>query len=528
MHTGKRQAKATKPDLTISMWDGTMYPFVREEKRHYSPVHPDLHGTAQAAGQPVELVPTPSAHISSIKQKKLRQACVTLCRAYHLIEDAASVAKLILLLLLSRVMDLALPKLPGVPAILMGAVMVIPVPIKALARALCGPEEIQGEGWHIRRPSCIEAVMPLGAAAPSVDLEQYLGGYYRDFYSGKRHLWLPLQDTASILAPNLPSVVSRAVISYSPLMIPIVFETDKALIGDRPTFKLDGTAFTVFEPKLLSRLEKDSPLIHLELESFIMWFRAKKKRQRRWLNDANDFLPESQHGQFMQRSANVEDYTLALAISLLKQLLQFFIEEKRGWLSANEAQQFLLDYWRLVLPESAPVNGVRDARQAGNCRWDDPLTFWSFLTTYISEHAVGLSADGAPVEQEIVGVLHRLSDVPYLIFPRSVLLQAYVSWLKDQSAGTPEQGGRWVTTMQKVIMNWGVPIRTEGEDISWRFAFYRKGQAPAGLKEKLPCLAFPIAQLPPEVITALESALGSAFTPWSPDLGHESEVAADG
>lgn len=528
MHTGKRQSKATKPDLTISMRDGTMYPLARAKKRHDSPVHPDLHGTAQAARQSVELIPAPSAVVSDFKQKKLRQACVTLCQTCHLIEDTTSAAMLILLLLLSRVIDLALLKLPGVPVILMGSAMVISAPLKGVARALCGPEEIRGKGWRIRRPTCMEAVIPIGATAPSTDLEQYLGGYYRDFYGEKRHFWLPLQSTASILAPNLPRTVSKTVISYSPLMIPIVFGTDKTLIGDRPVFKLDGTAFTIFEPELLSNLEKNTELIQLELESFVMWFRAKKKRQRRWLDDANNFLPKSLHGQFIQRSANIEDYTLALAMSLLKQLLQFFIGEKRGWLTVDEAQQFLLDYWRLVLPESAPATGEGYGGQVGNCRWNDPLTFWAFLSGYIGEHATKISADGAPVKQEIVVVLHRLSDVPYIIFPRSPLLQAYVSWLQDRRADIPEQGGRWETQVQSAIMNGGIAVKTEGEDISWRFAFYRKGQAPAGLKEKLPCLAFPLAQLPPEVINALESALGPAFTPWSPYLGQESGVASDG
>ena len=528
MQIQNKKAKAAKPDLTISMQDGAAYQLARIKKRHYSPVHPNLHGTAQATGQPVELVPAPSAHISSFKQKKLRRACITLCCAYHLIEDAASAATLILLLLLSRVMDLALLKLPGVPTILMGPAMVMPAPFKALARALCGPEEIQGKGWRIRRPTCIEAAIPIGATAPSTDLEQYLGGCYRDFYGGKRYLWLPLQNTASILAPNLPDAVSKTVISYSPLMIPMVFGTGKSLIGDRPVFKLDGTAFTIFEPELLSNLEKNTELIQLELESFITWFRAKKKQQRRWLDDANSFLPKSQHGQFIQHSANTEDYTLALAISLFKRLLQFFIGDKRGWLTADEAQQFLLDYWHLVLPESAPLNSVEDDAQAGNCRWNNPLTFWTFLSGYIGEQAAMISANGAPSKREAVGVLHRLPDGPYLVFPRRLLFKAYISWLQDRCGDIPEQGGRWETQLQIMIMDWGVPIKSEGKDVSWRFAFYRKGQAPDGLKEKLPCLAFPLTQLPPEVIAALKSAFGTAFAPWNPELGQELEVAEDG
>lgn len=527
MQTGNKKAKAIKPDLTISMQDGTTYQLARIKKRHYMPIHPDQQETVQASGQSVELVPTPPSQVSGAKQKKLRRACATLCRACHLIEDATSAAIIILLLLLSRVMDLALLMLPGVPVILVGSAMVIPVSLKKLVATLCGPEEIRGEGWRIRRPSCIEAVIPLGTASPSVNLEQYLGGYYRDFYVEKRHLWLPLLNTASILATNLPRTVSTTIISYSPLMIPIVFGTDKALIRDRPTFTLAGTAFTIFEPELLADLERDSELIQLELDSFFKWFRAKKKRQNRWLDEANDFLPASQHGQFIQHSTKVEDYILALAMSLLKQFLRFSMEEKRGWLTADETQQFLLDYWRLVLPESAPVSSVEDDAQAVNCRWNDPLTFWTFLSGYIGEQAAKISADGAPVKREAVGVLHRLSDGPYLVFPRRLLFKSYVSWLQDRCCDIPEQGGRWETQLQTMIMDWGVPVKSEGKDVSWRFAFYRKGQTPDGLKEKLPCLAFPLSQLPPEIISALDSALGPSFVSWNPNRELESEVTAD-
>lgn len=519
-----QKSRATKLNLTIS---GTTYLLIHAKKRHFIPVPPDQQGTDLVTEQSIDLAPTPSRHLSSVKHKKLHQACVTFCLAHHVIEDTATAATIILLLLLSRIMDLALLKLPGVPVILVRPAMVIPAPLRALTGALCGPEEIWGKGLHIRRPTCVEAVLSLGATAPPTDLEHYLGGYYRNYYGKKQYLWLPLQNTSSILAPNLPRAVSKTVISYSPLMIPIIFGTDKALIGDRPTFKFDGTAFTTFNPKILKNLEKCSTLIQLELESFVKWFRAKRTRQSRWLDEAEIFLPKSQRGQFVQFSTDVKDYALALAMSLLKQFLHFSIVEKRSWLTEDEAQQFLTEYWRLVLPESAPVTRVGDDRPAGKWRWNDPLTFWTFLSVYIGEYAAKLSADGAPVKRETVGVLHKLPDgISYLIFPRGALLQAYVLWLQERHIDTPQQSGRWETQVQSAIMNWGIPVKHESRDISWRFAFYLKGQAPVGMQEKLACLAFPLDQLPPEIITALESALGPAFSPWNPEHGFESKVAA--
>lgn len=312
-------------------------------------------------------------------------------------------------------------------------------------------------------------------------------------------------------------------------MIPIIFGTDKALIGDRPTFKFDGTAFTTFNPEILKNLEKYSTLIQLELKSFVKWFRSKRTRQSRWLDEAEIFLPKSQRGQFVQFSTDVKDYALALAMSLLKQFLHFSIVEKRSWLTEDEAQQFLTEYWRLVLPESAPVTSVGDDRPAGKWRWNDPLTFWTFLSAYIGEYAAKLSADGAPVKRETVGVLHKLPDsISYLIFPQGALLQAYVSWLQERHIDIPQQSGRWETQVQSAIMNWGIPVKHESRDISWRFAFYLKGQAPVGMQEKLACLAFPLDQLPPEIIAALESALGPAFSPWNPEHVLESKVAAYG
>ena len=470
-------------------------------------------------------VPDASPKKKHVNPHKARKAFREMTSLPHVFRDPVAAWHLFLLCLLVRVVAIAIPWLQGVPTVILDNVDWFPDYLGRTLTVMNDDEHLKGKRINIKRPNVVKPIVPVGSWAPSGNPEDYLGGWVKFGYTGKkRHLWLPVCHRVVAIAPSTPAVIAKLVINSSPLVIPILCPS-MVKLSDRPTIHLDGTGLLSADEAQLAQVEKFRPVIQAEIKVFVEWLTAKERRIEAWKGAVSKYYPSARDGRFTTISkGNVQTDIAAAGLALLECFLSF-ASEKMGWISSEKANHVLQDAWSAVLPETAPnsVNGG-----GNNPNWASCQTFWSFLTTYISEHAVGLSADGAPVEQEIVGVLHRLSDVPYLIFPRSVLLQAYVSWLKDQSAGTPEQGGRWVTTMQKVIMNWGVPIRTEGEDISWRFAFYRKGQAPAGLKEKLPCLAFPIAQLPPEVITALESALGSAFTPWNPDLGHESEVAADG
>ena len=460
-------------------------------------------------------------------QEELHDACMTLLDLPAAFAKALPVAQLVLLALLSLVIDLALPHLPGVPIAYFSILGGVPNLLRKILHAISGPDIQCGKKWELKRPTALLPFVPLGETAPALVPETYVGGWFKDWRGRKHHFWLPYHCQAIIIAPNFPHKLAEKIIGASPLAIFIVCGTQKFQAKERMSLTADGSTFLTFDPLMADQFGRFEELIRAEIQDFVQWLRAKKKRWRAWLDDVGGFLPKTNQGRFLQVSSAPDAQLLACCLALFKAFLSFAVE-KRGWLTMAEAQQFLLDYWCLVLPESAPATGAGYGGQVGNCRWNDPLTFWTFLSGYISEHATKISADGAPVKQEIVVVLHRLSDVPYIIFPRSPMLQAYVSWLQDRRVDIPEQGGRWETQVQSAIMNGGIAVKTEGEDISWRFAFYRKGQAPAGLKEKLPCLAFPLAQLPPEVITALKSALGPAFTPWSSDLGQESEVASNG
>ena len=59
MQTGNKKSKAIKPDLTISMQDGTTYQLARIKKRHYMPMHPDQQETSRHLGNLLSLFRRP-------------------------------------------------------------------------------------------------------------------------------------------------------------------------------------------------------------------------------------------------------------------------------------------------------------------------------------------------------------------------------------------------------------------------------------------------------------------------------------
>ena len=382
-----------------------------------------------------------------------------------------------------------------------------------MTAVVCGPESFKGKNLHLERPTCLQAVVPLGATAPSCNMEKYLGGCCRLEWGEKVHFWLPL-CRAAILSPNLPLSVRKQIMDFSPLMLPLVLASGKSA-GTRPVFLLDGKQFQAYDRDQLSALQEICPVIQSQLASFAAWMRAKKKRQRKWIDGSADFLPTTRAGRFVQHGSDDNTRVLSIALSLFRQFLRF-ASAKAGWITADEANRILSDYWLLILPESAP-SGSSDG---ASLSWDSSATFWRFLSDYIEESARSISTEGAPVSGGIVGALHRLaSGESFLIFPRTLLLQAYMGWLSAKGGRPLEQTGRWEAQMQTAIQGWGVPLKREGEDISWRFAFYQSHQAPQGLKEKLPCLAFPLDHLPQEIIRSLESSLGVACSRWLPSAG---------
>lgn len=79
---------------------------------------------------------------------------------------------------------------------------------------------------------------------------------------------------------------------------------------------------------------------------------------------------------------------LCAALSLFKQLL-FFSTEVIGLLSPEMAHEILMEYWQLVLPQSAPVPvemvGLEEMEPESVSSiqtYDSPTVFFRFLTEY--------------------------------------------------------------------------------------------------------------------------------------------------
>lgn len=468
------------------------------------------------------------------KKKKLvdphqaRQACQKMTELPHVFQNSMAAWYLFLLCLLAPVIEIVLSLLQRAPIAVLNGVKNLPYCLSTVLNIMNGNEHLKNKHISIKRPNVVEPIIPVGSWAPSGNPEDYLGGWVKLGYAGKkRHLWIPSCHRVIAIAPGTPEMIARLVISSSPLVIPILCPS-MAKLSDRPTIYIDGTAFFTADMDQLAVIEGFHPVIHLEIIAFIEWLTEKKRRIKKWMDSISKYYPSARNGRFTTiADADVQTVVAAVGLALLERFL-YFASEKQEWLTSEEANQALMEAWRAVLPETAPSTISDDGSIEGALRWNDPRSFWIFLSHYIQENATHISASGAPVTREITGILHKLPNgIPYLIFPREPLLVAYMSWLRHRNGSVLEQTGHWMTDIQNMISNWGILIKKENGNSSWRFSFYQKGQAPANLTEKLACLAFPLDQLPPEIFESLKSALGPSFVSWNPNRELESEVTAD-
>jgi hypothetical protein len=150
-------------------------------------------------------------------------------------------------------------------------------------------------------------------------------------------------------------------------------------------------------------------------------------------------------------------------------------------------------------PQS-PVDGAIDLTQ--------PAVFYDFLLDYLRGNAARVVEE--PGHADTVARIHTVNKTtPSLTLPRAATFKAYAA------------GGEALADvdLQRLLMEAGVPLRTEGKDLSWRYAFYARGRAPQGQSDKLPCLSLPLAELPHEVLGKLAELFGDRFGSILPTTG---------
>lgn len=442
----------------------------------------------------------------AVKRKHLeaidfRGACLTLCGFIEHIEDAAAGAKFLLLVFLSQLFHQLVGFAPMLPVICLddapGAALNI---IRTLLSAVQGPERWQGKNWDLLRPWVVLPKLSLCETVPSSDLTDYIGGTFKKSGKKKRRFCFPYIDCTFALPPNLPASVTKSLLSLSPLSLPIVFRKKDVSGASRCLIEFKASSFISYDIAGIEELKEHARDCYTEILAFLCWFCQKEKRICRWQEDMDIFRPVTRKGRYTILQSDGQTECLCAALSLFRQYL-IFASERHSWITQEEAQEIMLQYWRLILPESAPqeANGQSD-REA--LPYDTPGVFYRFLSeeylpTYREQIAVAQTGT-----QGTMALIRKMNgDGKVLIIPRKRCFELYAQWLADHNASAFASGND--AAVQRQLMDAGVPLRGEkGNPSTWRFAFCGKDSG------KLDCLALPIFQLPEQVQMVLGPPIG--------------------
>lgn len=438
-------------------------------------------------------------HFNLTSLNEHRSACLAFISAPEILSENNVGWRILVLSLLALFMDFALPALSSVPIIQLGLMTQIPDFLVTLTDIVGGPNLLKHKGSSIQRPHCIRAIVPLGATTPSLCPEDYCGGHIKTWY-GKKRCWLPYTCTPVIFASNVPAVIAKCILDASPLMLPILcgnsFKTDSRLV-----LKMDGSAFQTVDPIRLEDLHNYTSLIYSQLQAFNCWLRSKRGRWKSCLADMEQFYPQVRSGRFQTKIITEELVLWTAALAIFKSFL-YFASSVTGWLADNEAQDVLFSAWSAVLPESMPTPPRDDSSAV---LWNEPQVFWTFLNTYLQENKQHIALSKSDRSRTTIALLHQLPNrIKYLIFPRASLAEAYGKYLSLHNGFLPKE--RRELMILHELLSWGIQVKRESgdEDITWRYTFFPKEQAPDdALKGKIPCLAIPLVQLPNSIQATL-------------------------
>lgn len=375
------------------------------------------------------------------------------------------------------------------PSVQIVGMLRLPESVGDLLRAIQGPEKWAGDGWHLRRPWLIQPLIRIGAASLETNTYKYVGGKVVQPYGPRVKFWAPYAGCAVAFAPDLPAPVRKAILKVSPLTVPIsASAADRQLVVK---ISIDDLAYR--SPDDVPALRDASPVVR----RFVRWL-EKGGHAQRWV----DAIRANGGGHNCSTAHGERE--LWLSVLALVTLFLDWAARKAGLLTEAEATALKVQYAKWLHPNGPqpPVDGAVDLTQ--------PAVFYDFLLDYLRDNAARVVEE--PGHADTVARIHMVNrGTPSLTLPRAVTFWAY-------AAGGEAPAD---VDLQRVLMETGVPLRTEGKDTSWRYTFYAKGQAPQGQREKLPCLSLPLAELPHEVLDKLAELFGNRFSSILPAIGED-------
>lgn len=375
------------------------------------------------------------------------------------------------------------------PSVQIVGMLRLPESIGDLLRAIQGPEKWSGDGWHLRRPWLIQPLIRIGATSLETNTYRYVGGKSVQPYGPRVKFWAPYADCAVAFSPNLPAPVRKAILKVSPLILPISASTaDRQLV-----VKLAVNELAYRSSDDVPALRDASPVVR----QFVRWLK-KGKHGRYWA----DTIRANGGGRACSTSRG--EHELWIAVLSLITLLLDWAARKADLLTEAEATALKVQYAGWLHPDGpqSPVDSAASLTQ--------PAVFYDFLLDYLRDNAARVVEE--PGHADTVARIHIVNKTTAsLTMPRAATFWAYAA------------GGEAPTDvdLQRALMAAGVPLRTEGKDLSWRYAFYARGQAPQGQSGKLPCLSLPLAELPHEVLGKLAELFGDRFGSILPTTGED-------
>lgn len=470
---------------------------------------PQKTALPQSPDDKVKLVHNPIT-AKALKHLSWREACLELCRLPEYVEDSAAAAKLLLLVLLSQVGHLLLNTTPMLPAICLntssGVILSI---LNVLLCAIQGPEEWRGDDWKLLRPWVVRPQLSLCETTPSAILSDYVGGKFQTPAREKRTFCYPYIDSTMVLAPGLPAAIDRALIGHSPLSLPIVFgrkDTVKGrLILD---WNADGlSSYDAVGIKKLRTLEYDC---YLEITLFLQWLCRKKRRIKRWKADFDTFRPITRNGRFTTPASDEQTELLCAALALFRQFL-VYASEKNDWLTQEKAREIMLQYWRWVLPESAPkAEGKQQKTVVLN--YASPDVFYQFLTEWFLPTYRTQILQAVKGVQGTMGLIRNLDGATLFIAPRQIFLETYSHWLNDRGSSTLDLSiVHRDAAAQRKLLEAGIPLKGETKNpATWRYPFYGRSKT-VNRGGMIGCFALPIPQLPEGVQGVFRDLFGAGY-----------------